>query len=222
MIKVFINEEEVVSDKNLNIEEELLSTSSTILNNCYPKSWENDKDYTSKFYYPKDYSKCKILDDDKLIFSGVIKNSGEISLNPRYPHYCSLQILDFKTFLSEGETLDFVISNKTINEAIDLVISTIADYGFIKGDINIFGADDIIGAYSTQNKTPYDFFQYIANITGSIWTTTLVDENQVSINFYDPTKLPRGINLEYNTDFFEKNKIKDLSFSYGSRDYRNK
>ena len=62
MIKVFINEEEVVSDKNLNIEEELLSTSSTILNNCYPKSWENDKDYTSKFYYPKDYSKCKILD----------------------------------------------------------------------------------------------------------------------------------------------------------------
>ena len=222
MIKVFINEEEVVSDKNFNIEEELLSTSSTILNNCYPKSWENDKDYTSKFYYPKDYSKCKILDDDKLIFSGVVKNSGEISLNPRYPHYCSLQILDFKTFLSEGETLDFVISNKTINEAIDLVISTIADYGFIKGDINIFGADDIIGAYSTQNKTPYDFFQYIANITGSIWTTTLVDENQVSINFYDPTKLPRGINLEYNTDFFEKNKIRDLSFSYGSRDYRNK
>lgn len=157
-----------------------------------------------------------------LLFAGVVKNSGEISLNPRYPHYCSLQILDFKTFLSEGETLNFVISNKTINEAIDLVISTIADYGFIKGDINIFGADDIIGAYSTQNKTPYDFFQYIANITGSIWTTTLVDENQVSINFYDPTKLPRGINLEYNTDFFEKNKIRDLSFSYGSRDYRNK
>ena len=41
----------------------MLSTSSTILNNCYPKTWENDKDYTTRFYYPKDYSKCKIVEE---------------------------------------------------------------------------------------------------------------------------------------------------------------
>lgn len=222
MIKILINEEEVVSNKEISIDEEMLSTSSTILNNCYPASWEDTKDYISNFYYPKDYSKCKIFKDDKLIFCGVVKNSGDISLNPRYPKYCSLQILDFKTLLSEGETLDFVINQKTITEAIEMVIDEIKDYGFIKGNIDIFGADDIIGAYSTQDKTAYDVFQYIADITGARWYTRMVDENTLAIDFYDPTLLPRGKNLQYNTTFFEEQNIQDLSFSYGSRDYRNK
>ena len=60
MIKVYINNEEVVCNKSFKISEEFLSTSSTILNNVYPASWENDKDYVSRFYLPKDFSKCEI------------------------------------------------------------------------------------------------------------------------------------------------------------------
>lgn len=222
MIKMFIDNEEVVSSKEFAIVEEMLKTSSTVLNNCYPKSWEVNHDYVSNFYYPKDYSKCKILKDDELIFCGIVKNSGNISLRPTDPKYCSLQILDFKTFLSEGETLDFVISNKTINEAIQMVISAVSEYGFVLGNINIFGGNDVIGAYSTLNKTAYDVLQYIAEITNSRWTTRLVDEDTVAIDFYDPTLMPRGANLEYNTNFFEDNNIIDLTFNYGTRDYRNK
>lgn len=221
-LKMLINNEEVVCRKDFTITEEMLATSSTILNNCYPKSWENDKNYVSRFYYPKDYSKCKIYKDDVLVFCGVVKNSGNISLNPRYPHFCSLQILDFKTLLSEGETLDFVINNKTITEAIEMIIDAIKDYGFILGNINIFGADDIIGAYSTQNKTAYDVLQYFADITGSKWFTRLVDEDKVAIDFYDPLLMTRGKNIEYNITWFEENNINDISFNYGSRDYRNK
>ena len=157
-----------------------------------------------------------------LLFSGIVKNSGNISLNPRYPHFGSFQILDFKTFLSESDTLDFVISNKTITEAIEMVIDAISTYGFILGNIKIFGADDVIGAYSTQNKTAYDVFQYIAEITGSRWFTRLIDEKTIAIDFYDPTLMERGDNLEYNEKYFEDNYVVDLSFSYGSRDYRNK
>ena len=40
MIKIYINDEEVVCNNVLEINEDMLSTSSTILNNCYPKSWE--------------------------------------------------------------------------------------------------------------------------------------------------------------------------------------
>ena len=149
MIQVFINNEEVVADKNIAITEEMLSTPSTILNNVFPKTWEEDKDYVSRFYYPEDYSKCKILKDNKLIFCGVVKNTGNIELNPRKPHYCSLQILDFKTFLSEGETLDFVIANKTIRESIEMIVNAISDYGFVVGNINIYDADSVNGAYST-------------------------------------------------------------------------
>ena len=222
MIQMFIGNEEVVSNKDFTITEEMLSTSSTILDNCYPKSWENDKDYVSRFYYPEDYSKCKILQDGKLIFCGVVKNTGDISLNPRYPHFCSLQILDFKTFLSEGETLDFVIANKTISEAIEMVVDTIKDYGFIVGTINIQGADDVIGAYSTQNKTAYDVFQYLADISQSKWYTRLIDENTLAIDFYDSTLLPKAENLKYTEEYFETNEIKDITFNYGTRDYRNK
>ena len=160
--------------------------------------------------------------EEDLYFCGVVENTGSISLNPRYPHYCNLQILDFKHFLSIGETLDFVIYEKTIEEAIDQVISVIAPYGFVKGNINILHGEDVIGAYSTKDKTAYDVFNYIADITQSRWTTRMIDENTIAIDFYDPTLMPSGTAIEYNQNWFCDNKILDMSFNYSSRDYRNK
>lgn len=421
MIKMYIDNEEVVSNKEFTINEEMLSTSSTILNNCYPATWEQNHDYTSNFYYPKDYSKCKIYEyendiinnyqiegsliqngvpsptneipiitkteqinevinnklytfslgnielcklgskEDKiyynngawylhkeitkivingtenwayhnrnslrtqtalfsiqyliddmehltydyntksnyfeatnvyqndiegyfvyyssrsyiymainrsiannktdfqnwlsnhnttiyyvlqtptdteitdttllnqlnsvgifLLFCGIVKNSGEISLNPRDPKYCSLQILDFKTLLSEGDMLDFVISNKTVEEAITMVVNAVSQYGFVLGNVNILGGNDIIGAYSTQNKTAYDVFQYLADITQSRWSTRLIDENTVAIDFYDPLLMPRANDIEYTQEYFQNNNIDSITFNYGTRDYRNK
>ena len=225
-MKVLINEEEVICNKDFTIKEEMLNTPSVILNNVYPKAWETAKDYTTNFYHPQDYSKCKILDvdgeDETLLFCGVVKNSGNISLNPREPHYSTLQILDFKTFLSEGETLDFVIANKTILEAIEQIIDAMSEYGFVLGNVDIEASNDVIGAYSTLNKTAYDVFNYIADITQSRWTTRMVDEDSVAIDFYDPNKLPLGTAINYNTTFFCNNLIDDISYSYNTQDYRNK
>lgn len=222
-MKVLINNEEVLCDKDFTIEQEMLNTPSVILNNVYPKSWENTRDYTTNFYYPEDYSKCLIYDNNNsLIFAGVVENTGNISLNPREPHYCSLQILDFKTFLSEGETLDFVIANKTITQAIEQVVGAVADYGFVVGNIDILNPNEVIGAYSTKDKTAYDVFQYIADITQSRWTTRMIDDTEVAIDFYDPTLMPKGEEIEYTTEWFEDNDIHNMTFSYASRDYRNK
>jgi len=168
------------------------------------------------------YNYTNEIINSSLLFCGVVKNSGNISLNPRYPHYQTLQILDFKTFLSEGETLDFVIANKTVEGAIDQIINTISPYGFVKGNIQIIGAETIIGAYSTKDKTAYDVFNYLADITQSRWTTRLIDENTVAIDFYDPTLLPEGRAIQYNQTWFRDNLIDDMSYSYGSNDYRNK
>lgn len=222
MIQIFINNEEVVCDKNLEINEEMLTTSSIILDNVYPKAWENTHDYTSNFYYPKDFSMCKILQDGNLIFAGMVKNTGNISLNPRYPHYCSVQILSFSDFLSTGDTLDFVISEKTVTEAIQMIIDTIAPYGFVLGNVDILGTDEIIGAYSTQEKTAYDVFNYLADITGSRWTTRMIDEHTVAVDFYDPSLMPQGVGIEYTNEWFEDYEIEDLTFNYGTYDYRNK
>lgn len=222
MIQIFINEEEVVCDKSITIKEEMLATSSTILNNCFPKTWDDNKDYYSNFYFPQDYSLCRILKDGNLIFAGVVKNTGNVSLKPEQPKYINLQILTFKTFLSEGETLDFVISEQTITEAIESVIDAVKDYGFIVGNINIFNGDEVIGAYSTLNKSAYDVLQYLADISGSRWFTRFVDINTIAIDFYAPSLMEAGKNLEYNTTFFEENSIQDLTFSYSTNDYRNK
>lgn len=165
------------------------------------------------YYYWKNYD---------VLFAGIVKNSGDISLRPTNPKYCSLQILDYKTFLSESDTLDFVISDKTIAEAISMVVDAISGYGFVLGTINISQADDIIGAYSTLNKTAYDVFQYLANISGSRWRARFVDSDTMAIDFYDPELLPRANDIDYTQQYWEDNKIVDLTFNYGTRDYRNK
>ena len=213
---------EVLCSNDFTIELEMLNTPSVILNNVYPKSWETTKDYTTNFYHPNDYSLCKIEDNGNLIFCGVVKNSGQISLNPREPHCSTLQILDFKTFLSEGETLDFVISDKTISEAINQVIDTISSYGFELGTINILNPDEKIGAYSTKDKTAYDVFNYLADISQSRWTTRMIGEHQVAIDFYDPTLMTQGTQINYTSTFFTNNNIIDISYNYGTWDYRNK
>ena len=221
-MNIYINNEEVVCKNVLEITEDMLQTSSTILDNCYPKSWEVNHDYVSNFYFPKDYSKCKIIKDNTLIFCGVVKNTGNIQLNPREAHYCSLQILDFKTFLSEGDTLDFVISNKTITQAIEQVVEAVSSYGFTLGNVNILNPDEIIGAYSTLNKTAYDVFQYFADISQSCWSTRMIDEDTIAIDFYDPTLMVEGDPIEYTSEWWEDNKVVDLTYSYNTGDYRNK
>lgn len=222
MIQAYINNEEVVSNKEFTIHEELLNTSSTILNNCYPKSWETTKDYVSNFYFPKDYSSCEIYNNGSLIFAGIVKNSGEISLNPRYPKYCSLQILDYKTLLSEGQTLDYVIPEGTIEEAFESVINAISSYGFVKGNIVLSNANDIIGAYSTLDKTPYDVFQYLTEISGSRWFTRMIDSTHTAIDVYSPELIEQANNIEYTTEYFENNNIVNMEFSFSGADYRNK
>lgn len=222
MIKVLINNEEVAFNQKMTITEETLATSSIILENCYPLSWEQDKDYVSRFYYVNDYSRCEFYDDDNLIFAGVVKNTGNISLNPRYPKYCKLQVLDFKTMLSEGTTLDFVIANKTVQQAIEQVTNAISSYGFVVGNIVLNEADEVIGAYSTLDKTAYDVYQYLAEITNSRWFTRRIDENTVAVDFYDAESLPRANDIDYTQEYWKANKILDMSYSYSTGDYRNK
>lgn len=156
------------------------------------------------------------------VFSGIVKNTSDISLNPRDPKYCSIQVLDNKTLLSEGDTLDFVISNKTILQAITMVINAISSYGFELGNVNISNANEVIGAYSTFNKTAYDVLQYLADISGAKWSTRYIDENTRAIDFYDPLLMPRAQNIQYTKEWAEENNIIDIKFRYGTYDYRNK
>ena len=225
MIRMFLNNDEILASNDFTIKEPLLSTPSVILNNVMPKTWDSTKDYISNFYYPLDYSILTIGEYvggvlTTTYFTGLVKNTGNISLNPRYPKYTSVQALGFKAFLSEGDTLDFVIYNKTILEALQMVIDTVADYGFVLGNYSIPN-NSVIGAYSTLNKTAYDVIQYLADISQSKWWTRTVGTTTY-IDFYNVNDLPTGADIEYNTTYFDNNNIKDITWNYGTRDYRNK
>ena len=118
--------------------------------------------------------------------------------------------------------MDFVIANKTITEAISLVVDYVSDYGFEVGNIEILNPNEEIGAYSTKDKSPYDVFQYLADISQAKWFTRMTDQNTVAIDFYDPTLMTEGTPIEYTQEWFEDNQINDMSFNYGTYDYRNK
>lgn len=159
----------------------------------------------------------------KLIFSGIVKNSADMELNPFKPHYCSVQILDPSILLSEGTTLDYVIADKTVREAITQVISSISDYGFVEGNITIPEEENaVIGAYSTLDKAPYDIFQYFSQISGTRWGTRMIDENTTAIDFYSPELIDNLGTIEVSKKYCVANKIEELNYDYSTADYRNK
>ena len=333
-MKVYINNEEVVCNRNLVIDKSLSQPSSVILNNVYPISWEQDKDYVSRFYMPKDYSPVKIINEsvstkeynlkhnirvkddrvistnivyekgsqisyirltpgytykirvanyqfldpvaicqsdsikinksattidyippaqtttititptkeyvvfnsisngtqqakfldvsievtDNLLFSGLIKNSGNIALNPRFPHYSTLQAIDYSTLLSEGENLNYVLKDMTISEAITKLVTD--QKGFMVGELEI--EDEELAPYNCNEKTTYDVLQYLSEITGAKWFCKTISEDIVLVNFYMPSQLPTGNDINYTQAYFTDNKINDISYSYNAKDYRNK
>lgn len=336
-MKIYINNEEVICASKMTIKEQLKNTSSVILNNVYPKSWETDKDYVSRFYMPSDYSHCAIKNDntetvtynlinnvyfinnryyrngqlryedcvqtyikvvpglkykikftnhattsgyafsiyqtnslnigtvctlvnaigvnetktieftptkkyifttykfytvecvtidevtttvtDNIIFSGIVKNSGKIDLNPRAPHYSTLQILDYKTFLSEGDNLNYVLESQTVLSAIRTIVKDLD--GFMVGNVELED-NGIIAPYNCNAKTPYDVFEYLAEITNSIWFTKVVSEGLVLVEFYSEGNLAQADNIEYNQSYFQNSNIQDISYSYSANNYRNK
>ena len=154
-----------------------------------------------------------------LIFSGVIKNSGNINLNPRYPHYSTLQLLDYKTFLSECDNLNYVLQSQSVFSCIKEVVKNLD--GFMVGKVNIEDLDTI-AAYNCNEKTPYDVFEYLAEITNSIWYTEAVSKDLVLINFVSEGNLNQADAIEYTKEYFEEHNIQDIKYTYNTKDYRNK
>lgn len=222
MFKIYVDDIEVKCDNQFEIEEEFMNPSSIILTNVYPANWTID-DLLENYYFPEDYTKCKIYKDDTLYFVGIVKNSADMELNPLKPHYCSLQILDPSTLLSEGMTLDYVISDKTVTEAINQVINSISDYGFIAGNIQIPEQyDTLIGAYSTLDKAPYDVFQYFSLISLTRWGTRMIDENTTAIDFFSPELLENKGTIELSKNYCNQHHIESITYDYSTDDYRNR
>ena len=167
-ITMYINDEEVVCDKEFEIIENIANNNTAVLKNCYPKNWEWSKDYKSLYYFPEDYSKFELYIGNTLAFYGVVKRSNSMTLNPFQPHFTDLQVIDYKTFLSETKQLDFVITNVSITNAFNRIFNEIEFPATLNISIGDKG-DDYIYRYSTKDKTIADCFNYLCSLTGSTW-----------------------------------------------------
>jgi len=248
-IRMFIAGEEVICSNQLTIIEELTNTNTLVLNNCYPLSWEQTKDYT-QFYTPKDYSLFRLVYDysdynlttengediltevgEEIIvenslvtaFIGVIKRSQSIDLRPFNPHYATLQVLDFKTFLNEGDLFNFVVTETNVESFINQVVGEYSGYNFVVGNLNLGDKlNQIVGNYSCDQKTLFDVLQYISQITNSIWKVRYITDTTYAIDFYDINMLPQGMDLVYDNEYFNDNSIVDITYSFNTNNYRNK
>ena len=50
----------------------------------------------------------------------------------------------------------------------------------------------------------------------------MVDEREIAIDFYDPTLMSQGTQINYTNTWFKNYNIIDMSYNYGTWDYRNK
>ena len=77
MFQIFIDEEEVVCESDFQIKEEFMNLSSVELYKVFPKSWKGTNKLLTDYYYPQDYTRCKIYKDNEYyrVFVGVTINN---------------------------------------------------------------------------------------------------------------------------------------------------
>ena len=121
--------------------------------------------------------------------------------------------------MSEGDLLNYVMPSMSISDVLKYLVKDLN--GFYLGQIEIDN-DDTIATYNCNNKTPHDVLEYIAEVSGAIWFTRVLDDKVVSINLISPGQLETETTIEYTEEYFIENNIVDISYSYNAQDYRNK
>lgn len=137
-MKIKIGNEEVLCSNNFTINQEMLNTPSVILNNVYPASWEIDKDYTSRFYHPDDYSQCKI-------FNEIPAEPGtEVTDNPISANVDTSKLYDLKllgnTIQDSTPSPEVPVRIKTLTGNNTLIVNN-TNYPISFGVKNLFNID---------------------------------------------------------------------------------
>ena len=115
--------------------------------------------------------------------------------------------------------LNYVMPSMKTSDVLKYLIKDLP--GFYVGDIKIDN-DEIMAPYNCDQKTPFDVLEYIAEVSGAIWFTSVIDDKVVTISLCSPGQLENEDIIEYTQEYFENNNIQDITYSYNSQDYRNK
>lgn len=223
--QLFINGEEYDFEDEVKFYFHPTNFSSFTLNNVVKKSNNNWPNITNAIDIQNEFAICELKLNGETFFIGIINDVGRLSLMPNKPKTFSLQIADFRKWLSLTKPLNEIYINKTPSFIVQNLITKLNEPKIKVGQLNFTTTNDFtIKAYNTTNKTLYQILKdVIERQTNSVLYFT-VENGIFYINYksVEDFKNTSPLILDINDENFLLNyKIEDINYDNETNDYYN-
>lgn len=223
-IKLYIDKVEMAFNSKITINDHTSNFSSITFNDVIPKNKLNYKDIIKVWNYADEFQLGEVYSGDKLIFFGVVNATGRLSLFPNQPKTKSIQIMDFRKWLSLKKPVELLFFKTSPERIVVDLIKKLNEPRIKVGKLD-FTNNENINAYSTFGKTPYQVLkEIVAKQTDSLLYFEITENKEITINFKSETTLRNEpkieINLE-NIDVLRDYKILDVVLETNIDNYAN-
>ena len=223
--QLFINGEEYDFNNEVRFYFHPTNFSSVTLNNVVKKennSWPN---ITNIIDFKNEFTICELKQNNKTFFIGIVNDIGRLSLLPNKPKTFSIQISDFRKWLSLTKPINELYINKTPTFIVNDLISKLKEPRIKVGNLRFSTpANYTIKAYNTTSKTLYQILKDVIERQTNSTLYFTIENNNFYINYKaaNDFKTTSDQNLDItNYDFLLNNKIIDVTFDNETNEYYN-
>lgn len=223
--ELYINGEKYDFEDNFSFYFHPTNFSNITLNNVVKSTNNNWPNITNIIDFKNEFTICELRQNNRTFFIGVVNDVGRLSLMPNKPKTFSIQISDFRKWLSLTKPINKIYFDKTPSFIVNDLISSLNEPKIGVGNLS-FSTDSnfTIKAYNTTNKTLY---QILKDVIGRQTNSTLyftIENNIFKINYksIEDFKTPHQIKIDpTNQDFLVNYKINDIVFDNETNNYYN-
>lgn len=224
-IKLIINGIEMDFSNNFSVSDHPTNFSSMTFHEVIPKDKNFYPENLKVQNYAEEFSIGEVYAGDQLIFFGIVNSTGRLNLNPFVPKTKTIEIADFRKWLSIQKPIPLLFFNEFPENFVNVLIEKLNESKIIAGILD-FSTNELIGAYSTVDKSPYQVLkEVIAKQTNSLLYFQINDKQQITINYKSNDTLandiePLKIDLN-NLDLLKEYKILNIEFESNADKYSN-
>lgn len=223
-IRLFINKKEMDFNTEITFSDHTSNFSSITFNNVIPKDKNNVNEIFKIHDYGTEFSIGEVYIGSELVFFGIVYATGRLVFEKYQPKTKSIQIVDFRKWLSLKKPVNTVFSKIEPALLVTKLVEKLNEPRIIVGRLS-FSDDSIINSYSTVDKTPYQVLkEVIAKETDSLLYFEITPDNKISINYKSNNDLllEEKILVDLtNNDFFEKYKVTKTELETNIDNYAN-
>lgn len=224
-LKLIINGIEMDFSNNFSASAHPTNFSNMIFHEVIPKDKNFYPENLKVQNYAEEFSIGEVYAGDQLIFFGIVNSTGRLNLNPFTPKTKTVEIADFRKWLSIQKPIPLLFFNEFPENLVNTLIEKLNEPKIVVGTLD-FSTNELIGAYSTVDKSPYQVLkEVVAKQTNSILYFQINTQQQITINYKSNDTLandiePLIIDLN-NLDLLKEYKILDIEFESNADKYSN-